>query len=101
MSRDSEIQNKLRKVISDMEKLSDFISEKGTGVQYEVEFVGGTRPVDVPHTSAGHLAQQVQKGAVELFGSWEFGRMIVDVEDAERLYDEEYAEAVRDLDLAR
>lgn len=80
-------------------EVANFIDKKGTKVQYEVEFVGGSRPVDTPHTSAGHLAQRLQKDAVELFGSWEFSQMIVDVEDAERFYDEEYTEAVRDLDL--
>src|SRR5690625_2036873 len=101
MSTENRLETKLLELSEQAVGLLEFIRDRGTDVRYEVEFVGGSRPVDTPHTSAGHLAQQFQKDAVELFSSWEFSQMIVDVEDAERLYDEEYAEAIRDLDLAR
>lgn len=94
-----DIRIELMKLADAALEVANFIDKKGTEVQYEVEFVGGSRPVDTPHISAGHFAQQLQKDAVKLFGSWEFSNMIVAVEDAEKQYDEEFSEAVRDLDL--
>lgn len=79
--------------------LAEFIDRNGTDVQYEVEFVGGTRPVDTPHTSAGHLAAELQDSAVKLFSSFEFSSQIIKVQEAEERYDEEHSEAMRELDL--
>lgn len=88
----------LRDGISD---LISFIAEKGTEVQYEVEFVGGTFPLDTPHISAGHLARYLQRDAEKIFNSAEFEELIIGVEQAEEQYDEEYENAFRELDLRR
>lgn len=91
----------LLEIAEKAEGLAEFIKEKGTQVQYEVEFVGGTYPVDTPHTSAGHLAEELKTQAENLFGSLEFDRLIFLVEEAEERYQDEYDEAVRELDLRK
>lgn len=94
-----DIRVELMKLADKVLDVSAFIDQYGTDVQYEVEFVGGTKPVDTPHTSAGHLAQELKDQAEELFNSFEFDGPILAVEEAEDRYQEEYASAVRDLDL--
>lgn len=94
-----DIRVELMKLADKVLEVSAFIDQYGTDVQYEVEFVGGTKPVDTPHLSAGHLAQELKDQAEELFNSSEFDGPILAVEEAEERYQDEYADAVRDLDL--
>ena len=94
-----DIRIELIKLADKVLDVSAFIDQYGTDVQYEVDFVGGTKPVDTPHLSAGHLAQELKDQAEELFNSFEFDGPILAVEEAEDRYQEEYASAVRDLDL--
>jgi len=79
--------------------LAKFIRENGTEVNYEVQFVGGSYPVDTPHTSAGHLAQELQNSLVALFGSSRWVDLLIGVENAESRYEEEYNDAKRELDI--
>lgn len=99
MSTENRLETKLLELSEQAVRLLEFIRERGTDVRYEVEFVGGTRPVDTPYTSAGDLARVLRDNADRLFKSFEFDRLILEVEEAEERYQTEYADAVRDLDL--
>lgn len=92
---------KLRQVAEEILELADKIDTDGADVLYEVEFVGGTQPVDTPQLSAGHLAADVDYSLREIVEDYDFQKLITDAEEADEAYLDEYQEAVRDLDIRR